>query len=102
MRSRLEERLRKLEKAFPMNPVVEPCRAPVAELAAKLAARGFVRGPNESLAETLARALGISCQELRSRLMVRVRAAQMAARAGHIRSADHTARASSPWWQTST
>jgi hypothetical protein len=62
MRSRLKERLRKLEKALAMNPAAESCPSPAAKIAARIAAWGFVPGPCESLAETLARALGISCQ----------------------------------------
>jgi hypothetical protein len=40
-------------------------------IAARLAAMGFVLGPNESLAEMTARAMGISCQELRAELQRR-------------------------------
>jgi hypothetical protein len=35
------------------------------------AARGFLPGPNESLAETWARAMGISCGQLRAELELR-------------------------------
>jgi hypothetical protein len=74
MRSRLKERLRKLEEAI--KPVAEPCPSPAAEIAAGIAAWGFVPGPNESLAETFARALGISSRELRAQIMARLRSAK--------------------------
>lgn len=41
-------------------------QAPTLLLASRLAAMGFVRGPNESLAETTARAFGITPRELRA------------------------------------
>ena len=41
------------------------------KLAEWVAAMGFVREPNESLAETTARAMGISSQELRAKLQQR-------------------------------
>jgi hypothetical protein len=44
-------------------------RPPPSETIRKLLlAMGFQQGPNESLIETLARALGMACQELRDRL----------------------------------
>jgi hypothetical protein len=74
MRSRLKERLRKLEEAI--KPVPEPCPSPAAAIAAGIAAWGFVPGSNESLAETFARALGIGSRELRAQLMARLRSAK--------------------------
>ena len=71
MRSRLKERLRKLEMALAINLAAESCPSPAAEIAARIAAWGFVPGPCESLAETLARAFGISCRELHSQLIAR-------------------------------
>ena len=44
-------------------------RPPARETIRKLlSAMGFEQGPHESLIETLARALGMACQELRDRL----------------------------------
>ena len=40
-------------------------------LRANLARMGIEQGPHESLAETTARAMGVSCQELRQQLMMR-------------------------------
>jgi hypothetical protein len=47
---------------------VGPNRFPAELIRAYLSADGFVQAPNESLAETLTRALGIGMRELRSRI----------------------------------
>ena len=64
-------RLQKLEQRLP-PPAPAPLGPPVHELIADGLARvGFARGENESLAETLARFLGITSPELRRRLQRR-------------------------------
>jgi len=60
---RLEERLRPALRA-----VAATDPAATDRLGKALASAGFVRGPMESLAEVWARAMGISCIELRARL----------------------------------
>ena len=61
-------RLQKLEQRLP-PPAPALSGPPVHELIADgLARAGFARGENESLAETLARCLGITPRELRVRL----------------------------------
>src|ERR1039458_4982913 len=69
MQSKLKSRLAILEKAMRKvaSPAV-PCESPALVLASRLAAMGIERGPNESLAETTARAMGISARELRAKL----------------------------------
>jgi hypothetical protein len=68
-------RLQKLEQRLP-PPEPAPSGPPVHELiAGRLARIGFARGENESLAETLARFLGINVRELR-RQFQRVAAGQ--------------------------
>ena len=42
--------------------------SPLPRIIEKLTASGFERGPNESWVEVTARALGISCWELKARL----------------------------------
>jgi hypothetical protein len=42
--------------------------SPALLLASRLAAMGIERGPTESLAETIARAMGIGVKELRAKL----------------------------------
>ena len=67
MQSKLKSRLALLEKAMrKVAPPAVPCESPALLLASRLAAMGIARGPNESLAETTARAMGISVQELRA------------------------------------
>jgi hypothetical protein len=46
-------------------------QSPVEKLRANLHAQGIEQGPKESLAETTARALGISCAELKAQLQER-------------------------------
>jgi len=70
-------RVRRLEEQF--RPMIEAMRKaavpegpPAVEvLRANLARMGIEPEPNESLAETTARAMGINCQELRQQLMMR-------------------------------
>src|ERR1035438_1797048 len=67
MHSRLKFRIDRVEKAIAK--VLKPAvvgESPALLLASRLAAMGFERGPNESLAETTARAMGISPRELRA------------------------------------
>ena len=67
MRASLKSRLDRIEKALPKpEPPPVPSAAPL--IAARLAALGFELGPNESLAEMWARAMGISCAQLRADL----------------------------------
>src|SRR5579863_3404994 len=49
----------------------ERADAAIAKVREIIASRGVVQGPNESLMETLARALGVSTQELRAYLLER-------------------------------
>jgi hypothetical protein len=69
MQSKLKSRLAVLEKAMrrPAAPAV-PGQSPALLLASRLAAMGIERGPTESLAETLARAMGIGVKDLRAKL----------------------------------
>ena len=65
------KRLEKLEQRFP-PPASVPSGPPVHEIiAGRLARIGFARGANESLAESLARFLGICVRELRRQLQLR-------------------------------
>jgi hypothetical protein len=69
MQSKLKSRLALLEKAMrklPPPAVLGP--SPALLLASRLAAMGIERGPRESLADTTARAMGISVGELRAKL----------------------------------
>jgi hypothetical protein len=69
MHSRLKFRIDRVEKAIArvLKPTV-PGESPALLLASRLAAMGIERGPNESLAETTARAMGISVREFRAEL----------------------------------
>jgi hypothetical protein len=72
MQFRLNSRLAHLEKA--MRKARAPTvfdQSPTLLLASRLAAMGFERGPDESLAETTARAMGISVREFRAELLRR-------------------------------
>ena len=69
MHSRLKSRIDRVEKAIARVP--KPAvvgESPALLLASRLAAWGIERGPNESLAETTARAMGISVRDLRAKL----------------------------------
>ena len=66
MQSKLKSRLAVLEKAMRKLPPPVLDQSPALLLAFRLAAMGIERGLNESLAETTARALGISPRELRA------------------------------------
>lgn len=67
-------RVRDLERRY--GPALEAMRKPAIpegpsgaeELARRLTSRGIVRGPNESLAETTARAMGWNITQLRQYL----------------------------------
>jgi hypothetical protein len=81
----LTKRLARLETQFGAR--VEAVREPglpsgAEKLAGWVAAWGTVREPNESLAETTARAMGISSQELRAKLLER--AAGVSSRPGCV------------------
>jgi hypothetical protein len=72
MQSKLKSRLAILEKAIrKVAPPAVPCESPALLLASRLAAMGIERGPYESLAETTARAMGISVPELKAELQRR-------------------------------
>ena len=64
---RLEARFGSMAQA--MQKAAVPSGAQL--IAERLASFGIVRGPNESLAETTARAMGISVRELRAELQRR-------------------------------
>ena len=71
MQSKLKSRLALLEKAArKLPPLAVPGPSPALLLASRLAAMGIERGPTESLAETIARAMGIDVKELRAKLWV--------------------------------
>jgi hypothetical protein len=70
MHARLKSRIARIEKALP-KPARERVEPAAPLIAAWLAARGFLPGPNESLAETWARAMGISSRQLRAELHLR-------------------------------
>jgi hypothetical protein len=58
-----------LEKAMrKLRPPAVPGQSPALLLASRLAAMGIERGPNESLAETVARAMGIDVKALQTKL----------------------------------
>jgi hypothetical protein len=69
MSRNLAKRLERLETRMTPTPTVQ-CQSAVPLLASRLAAMGIERGPNESLAETTARAMGITVRELRAKLWV--------------------------------
>jgi hypothetical protein len=67
MQSKLKSRVATLERAMPkLQAPVPATESPTHRLASRLAVMGIGRGPNESLAETTARAMGISVRELRA------------------------------------
>jgi hypothetical protein len=68
MQSKLKSRLVTLEKAMRKLPPPVLDQSPALLLASRLAAMGIERGPTESLAETIARAMGIGVKELRAKL----------------------------------
>ena len=68
MHAKLKRRLDKIEKETRKLPTAAACPSVAPLLAARLASMGIVRGLNESLAETTARAMGISVRELRIKL----------------------------------
>ena len=71
MQTKLKSRLALLEKAMrklPPPAVTGP--SPALLLASRLAAMGIEPDPSESLADTTARAMGISYAELRAKLWV--------------------------------
>jgi hypothetical protein len=71
MQSKLKSRLALLEKAIrKLPPPAVPGPSPALLLTARLAAMGIERGPSESLADTTARAMGISVGDLRAKLWV--------------------------------
>ena len=71
MQSKLKSRLVTLENAMrKLPPPAVPGPSPAVLLASRLAAMGIERGPTESLADTTARAMGISGGELRAKLWV--------------------------------
>ena len=69
MHGRLTSRIDRVEKAIArvIKPTV-PSESPALLLASWLAAWGVERGTKESLAETTARAMGISVREFRAEL----------------------------------
>ena len=71
MDSRLKSRIDRVEEAIARVPKpTVPGGSPALLFASWLAAWGVERGPNESLAETTARAMGITVRELRAKLWV--------------------------------
>jgi hypothetical protein len=71
MQSKLNSRLARLEKVVRSSPAPAVSdQSPALFLASRLAAMGIERGPNESLAETFARAMGIGIKNLRAKLWV--------------------------------
>jgi hypothetical protein len=70
MQSKLRSRVATLEKAMRKLPPPVLEQSPALLLASRLATMGIERGPSESLAETIARAMGIGVKELRAKLWV--------------------------------
>ena len=69
MQSKLKSRLALLEKVMrKLPPPAVPGPSPALLLASRLGALGIERGPTESFAETIARAMGIDVKELRAKL----------------------------------
>jgi hypothetical protein len=68
MNTQLKRRLQRLEDGVARQFAAAPCPSPAPQIAAWLDSIGVLREPNESLAETTARAMGISTQELRAEL----------------------------------
>ena len=69
MQSKLKSRLARLEKAVRSSPAPAVSdQSPALLLASRLTAMGVEREPNESLAETVARAMGIGIKDLRAKL----------------------------------
>src|SRR5665647_1108799 len=65
MNHRLKSRIARMERTLPRLPApVVPSQCPALLLASRLAGWGIERGPNESLAETTARAMGIGVRDL--------------------------------------
>ena len=71
MHSKLKSRIADLERAVRKLPPELPGDSGASVIAARLARWGIVRAENESLAETTARALGMSTRELRAELELR-------------------------------
>ena len=69
MRATLKRRLDRLERRIP-EPALPPTESALPIIKGWLAAWGVVQEGKESLAETTARAMGISVKELRSRLFL--------------------------------
>lgn len=67
----LNRRIQRLEQKSAWQRAAEPCPSPAPEIARWLASKGFVRESNESLADTMGRALGLSSAELRAALQRR-------------------------------
>jgi hypothetical protein len=68
MNAQLKKRLLSLEHKLTRQRAAIPCPSPAPQIAQWLETIGVVRDPHESLAETMARAMGIHGQELRSLL----------------------------------
>ena len=71
MHSKLKSRIADLERAVRKRPPELTGDSGASVIAARLAGWGIVRGENESLAETTARALGMSTREFRAELELR-------------------------------
>jgi hypothetical protein len=67
----LRRRLQRLEQISARKQASAPCPSPAPEIARWLASKGFVRESNESLADTMGRAMGLSMRELRAALQRR-------------------------------
>ena len=70
MRTTLRRRLDRIEKEMPKPPTA-PCPDVIPKIESWLASIGTAQGPNESLAEMMARAQGISLQEFEAALLRR-------------------------------
>jgi hypothetical protein len=71
MNKALSRRIQRLEQKFASQRAAEPCPSAASLIAQWLAIRGFVRESNESLADTMGRALGLSGAKLRAALQRR-------------------------------
>jgi hypothetical protein len=71
MNKALSRRIQRLEQKSASQRAVEPCPSPAPQIAQWLESIGFVRESNESLADTMGRALGLNNLELRAALQRR-------------------------------
>jgi hypothetical protein len=77
MNAKLNQRLDRIEGVIRQHASPEECESPGRYFDSWLAARGIDPGPNESRAETTARAMGISAWQLRDELLLAAHGARL-------------------------